>query len=220
MSEMSNDADAIEAKAIEILGEGGGALSYRDLVSRVMLAMPEAPRHLVSVTLGELPKTRGDAVWRPKPGTFKLRGENEGPAQYARGRKRKHPEPEAKPVWPERPLPNRIENLVKLGFAQVGEWRRTISGIECVYSVEVDLKRALLAYVVSDTVVFIGREAGGGGGYVGRSIRNALARNKGILVFALTDWEPCTHKGMDVNVAAGIEDELVERMQPPWNSYA
>jgi hypothetical protein len=216
--------DRVKAKSIEILSEHSNGMSYRDLLSQVSQSFPEIERAELSLALGELPKSHADVVWRPKPGHFKIRTDGEGPAVYARGRKKRSAgQADAKrPAWPERPLPNRVENLVKLGFEEVGEWSQTGDGIECLISVEADLRHALIAYAMAGSVVFIGRPLRNvpvRQGYVGRSIRSALARERPVKVFALRTWEPCRHFGIDVNVGAGIEDELIERMQPPWNNY-
>jgi hypothetical protein len=222
----SASPDAIHLKAIEILNRTSDGLSYRELLTEVVKELPEIPRSDVSVALGDLPRLHSQSVWRPKPGYFKIRGQNEGPTVYTRGRRRKQSEVgEVKPAWPEKPLPNRIENLLRLGFMPVGMWSQTTEGIECVYESEFDAKKALFAYVIGESVVYLGRPHRGANvpaartGYVTRSIRNALNRDKVIKVYALLDWEPFEHKGLTVNVAAGIEDELVERMQPPWNNY-
>ncbi len=110
---------------------------------------------------------------------------------------------------------------MRFGFEEVGSWNLADEGIQCDLHVELDPKQALLAYAMGENVVYIGRahRAAGKAGYVGRSIRNALARDKQIKVFALLEWEPFDHCGLTVNVAAGVEDELVDRMQPPWNNY-
>lgn len=48
-------------------------------------------------------------------------------------------------------------------------------------------------------------------------IRVAPEAYKSIFIYALVHWEHVEHIGIPINVAAGIEDELIERMRPPWN---
>ena len=111
--------------------------------------------------------------------------------------------------------------MIRFGFHEVGAWQLSAEGIDCHFDSEVDAKTSLLAYVMGENVVFIGRArtTAAGVGYVRRSIRSALTRAKPVRIFALTAWDHAEHKGLRVNVAAGIEDELVERMQPPWNNF-
>jgi hypothetical protein len=211
--------------ALEILESTPQGLPYRELVLQISAQAPGLSREEIAEFVGGLPKSHPQSVWRPKPGHFAIRTQFDQVRRLGRPPKNREQEPPPKTQWPARPLPNRIENLKKLGFTEVGYWLRTSEGLECRYTAEFDAKRALFAYVLSDNVVYIGRQRKPnaavpiGSGYISRAIRNALAHDKSVRIYALCDWTELEHEGMPINIAAGIEDELIERMQPPWNDY-
>jgi hypothetical protein len=208
--------------ALQVLEPHPEGLSYRDLVQSVASRLPELSRVELTQLVGDLPKAYPELIWRPRPGYFAVRTERDLIRRVGRPPKREAADKPDQTRWPARPLPNRVENLKRLGFTEVGFWMRTSEGLECRYTGEFDPKQALLAYVLNDNVVYISRTRGhnlspSNPGRVARAIRAALNRDQGVRVYALNTWDEVSYQGMPVNVAAGIEDELVERMQPPWN---
>lgn len=126
-----------------------------------------------------------------------------------------------------------MDFLLELGFEEAGVWvmadgqpllRLTKHGSET---------SVLYAFAAAGQVLYIGKSV--------RSLRNRLygyqrpgptqrtnIRNRGnlrqallqgqiITVLALVAREQIMYRGIAINVAAGLEDVLIDRLRPPWN---
>jgi hypothetical protein len=206
-------------RAVQILVNADQEIAYRDLISKLSLDLPNFSRADLSNLITELVVDRAEQVWRPRPGFFAIRTAN-NPVARRVGHTIPRNNSTVERKWPERPLPNRIENLRRVGFQNVGEWLMKEGAAVAEYQSSDDLSEALIAYVVGDSVMYISRSINvkqGVTNRLARAIRSALSTQRSVHIYALTRWDAVEHQGIRVNVAAGLEEELIERMQPPWN---
>ena len=208
----------IRERAIGLLQANAEGIRFKDLVRAIAAESPETPFNTVMTQVGELPARHPDLVFRPSYGLLRLRAHAEVPP----------PGPVGRPS-----LPRSVAALESLGFVPAGGWATDGPHLRCDLSDHADRSPTLYAFVVEGEVVYVGKSVQplskrmGLYGRPGASqptnlrnnarIRDALAERRSVSVWALLDWEPVEHRGIPVNVAAGIEDALIERMAPPWN---
>lgn len=195
-------------------------IRFVDLVRAISAESPETSYNTIYTQVAEMPGRFPSTVIRPFRGLFVLAENYEG--RFA-----------GESPAPERSLPNTVENLRKLGFTHVGLWETYLDGIRHVIHVHADQERILYAFTTDDDVMYIGKSRRSLSKRMdhyqkvatsqvtviknNRHIRAALEAGKTAHIYALVHWKQYDHHGIPINVAAGIEDELIERMRPPWN---
>lgn len=129
-------------------------------------------------------------------------------------------------------MPGDRERLLQIGFQSAGSWYRIPGGINFQLGSLASASKILYAFVSGDSVLYIGKSV--------RTLRQRMdnyrtpgpsqptnTRNKGLILEALCRGEPVEilafapsplrHEGFAVNMAAGLEDSLIEYFRPPWN---
>lgn len=132
------------------------------------------------------------------------------------------------------------ETLLALGFKDIARWTSTLREGSLDYVLNdpadaafLDERNSLYAFVEGDNVKYIGKTA--------RTIRRRFAgyknpgqtkrtnwRNNGniraalvtgttIRILVFTPISLLQYGGFDINLAAGLEDALIEEFDPPWN---
>jgi hypothetical protein len=126
-----------------------------------------------------------------------------------------------------------LERLLTIGFRPVGAW--ILEGVDLA----LDLREtgiagySLYAFVSDDEVKYIGktnkplRERLYAYLHPGptqstfikirRRIVEALSEGNSVEIYALPDEGLIQYGGFHLNLAAGLEDSLVEQLKPPWN---
>lgn len=133
------------------------------------------------------------------------------------------------------------EVLLNLGFVDIGRWRP--NGDYIVYEldgendtaneVRLDYKNALYAFAGGDRVLYIGKTARSiRKRYVGycrpgkrqatnqrchRNIKSAIAGGEEIRILVFNSPPNFQYGDFEINLAAGLEDDLIRRFNPPWN---
>ncbi|RVC61092.1 GIY-YIG nuclease family protein, partial [Mesorhizobium sp. M2A.F.Ca.ET.046.02.1.1] len=133
------------------------------------------------------------------------------------------------------------EILLNLGFVDVGKWEP--SGDYITYRLDgensdadqvmLDVPNALYAFVRGDTVLYLGKTARSiRRRYVGycrpgkrqrtnlrchRNIKAVLAQGIDIRILVFTPISQLRYADFEVNLAAGLEDSLIQAFDPPWN---
>jgi hypothetical protein len=133
------------------------------------------------------------------------------------------------------------EVLLNLGFVNIGRWR--LSSHYIVYELDgedatanevlLDDKNALYAFVTGDQVLYIGKTARSiRKRYVGycrpgkrqatnqrchRNIKSAIAKDEEIRILVFNSPPHFQYGDFEINVAAGLEDDLIRKFDPPWN---
>lgn len=133
------------------------------------------------------------------------------------------------------------EVLLNLGFVDVGYWRP--SGDFLTYQLDgentganetlLDDRNALYAYVVGEEVLYVGKTARSiRKRFVGycrpgkrqatnlrchRNIKANIAQGREIRIFIFAPITHLRYAEFEINLAAGLEDSLIQQFNPPWN---
>lgn len=125
--------------------------------------------------------------------------------------------------------------LIKfLGFRQVGVWRHIgESGLDFTLEAEVkNARRSLYAFVSDTEVLYIGKATGPFSGRLsgyrrpGASQRTNIrvnplladmVRERETSIYHFQPTEEVRFRGIILNLAAGLEDTLIESISPKWN---
>lgn len=131
--------------------------------------------------------------------------------------------------------------LLNLGFVDVGKWVSSgnfisyeFDGVDAdANQVWSDASKALYAFVLGTRVLYIGKTARSiRKRYVGycrpgkrqatnlrchHNIKAAIAENNEIRIFAFVPITYLQYASFEINLAAGLEDDLIRAFDPPWN---
>ena len=123
--------------------------------------------------------------------------------------------------------------LVELGFRQVGEWRIQNGKPQYSLSAEATSYNVLYAFVSGDEVLYIGKttialrdrmyQYQKPGPSQRTNIRvhgllnDLLSRGTYVQIHALPDDGSMQYRGFHVNLAAGLEDSVINGLKPKWN---
>lgn len=131
-----------------------------------------------------------------------------------------------------------VQRLVEIGFIRVGEWKLEAGNsdltLSCALGDEFGYKaNVLYAFVVSDEVLYIGksvrtlRKRLDGVLNPGKSqktnyrnnsnLLDLLADGKTVEIYEFADNNLFSFGGFHLNLAAGLEDSLINSLRPPWN---
>ncbi len=126
-----------------------------------------------------------------------------------------------------------LERLENMGFRQVGEWSIELSKIKFTFIDASSAKNVLYAFISHNTVMYIGKTVQTlkqrMGGYKtpaptqstnikgNKLISEILLLNHPVAIYALPDNGLLFYGGFHVNLAAGLEDNLIKALNPPWN---
>jgi hypothetical protein len=134
--------------------------------------------------------------------------------------------------------PTPVQRLIDLGFKLVGEWRLNNTQPDPTIAFEPleqygDGPNVLYAFVAGDEILYIGKSvktlnkrlAGyqrpGKSQFTNirsnRRILDRLLQQKAVEIYALVDTGLLSYGGFHLNLAAGLEDSLIDALQPPWN---
>lgn len=126
-----------------------------------------------------------------------------------------------------------LQQLVNLGFEEVGHW--FLEGDQVTFALNKSAKEAniLYSFVVDGEVKYIGKSVQTlhkrmylykqGGGSQRTNIRNkaaikaCLERGQQVRIYVLVPDLEMNYKGMPINIAAGLEDNLISLLKPEWN---
>ena len=131
------------------------------------------------------------------------------------------------------PMQSPREQLNNLGFAPAGAWTMEAGCLCLQLDTHQRESNILYAFVSGDAVLYIGKSVRQLGqrlyGYKRpgstqrTNLRNhdllldALAREAAIEILVLAPSERLMYRGWPVSVAAGLEDTMIARLNPPWN---
>ena len=129
--------------------------------------------------------------------------------------------------------PSSLQQIIDLGFEEVGYW--LLEEGKVTFSLSKSSKEAniLYSFVVNGEVKYIGKSVQTlhkrmylykqGGGSQRTNIRNkaeiktCLERGQQVKVYVLVPELQMNYKGMPINIAAGLEDNLIMMLKPEWN---
>ena len=126
-----------------------------------------------------------------------------------------------------------LEQLLSLGFEEVGHW--FLEGDQVTFSLTKSSKEAniLYSFVVNGEVKYVGKSVltlhtrmyfyKQGGGSQKTNIRNradinaCLVKGQQVKIYVLVPDLQMEYKGMPINIAAGLEDNIILKLKPEWN---
>lgn len=127
----------------------------------------------------------------------------------------------------------KLERLQSIGFLCVGRWRLDADQLRANLNAHKGAKNVLYAFVVDDELKYVGKtvrtltDRMNGYRYPGDSqptnrknhgeIRKALGKGKRVDIFVLPTNELFHYGGFQLNIAAGLEDDLIRQLDPEWN---
>jgi len=123
--------------------------------------------------------------------------------------------------------------ILDLGFKSVGEWLLKDGSLQFRLTQYGNERNILYTFIVQGEVKYIGKSTqtltGRMNGYKNPGPTQSTnidkkARIEGLLrkgipvsIFVLVPKEEMSCRGMPINIAAGLEDNLIARIIPPWN---
>jgi hypothetical protein len=128
---------------------------------------------------------------------------------------------------------DKLARLDDLGFVFAGQWSAVGDGIDCDLSEFANCPNALYAFAVDNRLMYVGKTTQPLrkriAGYRNpsptqatnvrnnKNIREALGQGKRVDVYVFRDTSLLQYGGFHLNLAAGLEDDLVLTLDPPWN---
>ncbi|NLD98497.1 MAG: GIY-YIG nuclease family protein [Fibrobacter sp.] len=128
---------------------------------------------------------------------------------------------------------NNLEKLKKIGFEHVGSWSICDNKLDPNLICAQNEKNVLYCFVIGNKIKYIGKTTQelkkrlysyiNPGPTQHTNINNnkkiveELKVGKIIKILALTKTKPIMYKGIALNIAAGLEDNLIQLVKPEWN---
>ncbi len=126
-----------------------------------------------------------------------------------------------------------LQLLLSLGFEFVGEWALENNSLKFHLSKCASERNILYAFIVQGIVNYVGKSTmslnqrmngyRNPGPSQTTNIRNhklildVLINKKRVEIFALVPKEEVFYKGFQINIAAGLEDNIINYIKPSWN---
>ena len=126
-----------------------------------------------------------------------------------------------------------LQQLVNIGFEEVGHW--FLEADQVTFALNKSAKEAniLYSFVVDGEVKYIGKSVQTlhkrmylykqGGDSQKTNIRNkadinaCLVKGQQVKIYVLVPDLQMEYKGMPINIAAGLEDNIILKLKPEWN---
>lgn len=128
---------------------------------------------------------------------------------------------------------NSLRHLVNIGFEEVGYWSLDKDQVTFALTKSANESNIIYAFVVNDVVKYIGKsiqtlykriylyKQGGGSQLtnirIKQEIKVCLARDDEVKIYVLVPDLKIEYRGIPINLAAGLEDNIIARLKPEWN---
>lgn len=126
-----------------------------------------------------------------------------------------------------------LRKLISLGFERVGSWFWEGDDLNFELTQHAKEKNILYAFIVDGTVMYIGKSiltlhkriyfykncgpSQRTNIRVRDKIRTCLKQGSQVLIYAFVQKVPLMYQDIAINIAAGIEDNLIAYIKPEWN---
>jgi len=124
--------------------------------------------------------------------------------------------------------------LIDVGFENVGHWKLINDNIDFQISKCGKCKKVLYAFTSANQVLYIGKTIRTLNQRLGnyknpgpsqptntknnQNISDLLKQGKNVEILVFAPGNPISYRGIPINLAAGLEDNLIEIIKPPWNA--
>jgi hypothetical protein len=126
-----------------------------------------------------------------------------------------------------------LDQLQNVGFEYAGQWRREDERLLCELEQFKAAKKVLYAFVSNNIVYYIGKtvqtlqQRMQGYKYPNESQKTNARNNqlihkeldslRSVEIYVLLNKKVEEYMGFEINLAAGLEDSLIEKLKPAWN---
>jgi len=140
-----------------------------------------------------------------------------------------------KPIYRSENLrsPSYLQTLLELGFEEAGVWELSESGLACSLTNHLTARNILYAFANQSEVLYIGKSVRTFAqrmyqyrkpGLTQRTnianhahIKHCLEQGEAVQIFIFVPEETLFYRGIAIGLAAGLEDALIQAIQPAWN---
>jgi len=125
-----------------------------------------------------------------------------------------------------------IQQLIDINFKYLGNWFFHDDELDNTIQ-NTDITNFLYAFVIDDNIQYIGKSTQSikkrFAGYKkpgksqttniknNKNIKDTLKNNQEIKIYIFNDNSPLRYGKFNINLAAGLEDSLINSIKPPWN---
>ena len=126
-----------------------------------------------------------------------------------------------------------LQRLLDMGFRKVGEWKLLFSEIRYELVAEEKSKNILYAFESDGTILYIGKTiqplktrmygyqnpgpTQSTNNKNNANLKKILSAGQSVSILVLPDHGLLYYGGFHLNLAAGLEDNLVSQLKPKWN---
>lgn len=137
--------------------------------------------------------------------------------------------------------PPSVDKLLQIGFIDFAEWQTTQKNNVISYKIDSSSNKALeesrnvlYAFCINENVMYIGKTTRGiKKRFVGyckpgktqqtnrrchEKIKETLAKNDSVRIYVFSPISQLQYGDFEINIAAGLEDSLINIFHPEWNS--
>lgn len=130
-------------------------------------------------------------------------------------------------------MSDKLSKLLDIGFVNAGEWKLKDGTLAYELFQHENESNILYSFIAQNDVKYIGKTTqtlkARMNGYKNpgpsqstniknnRNIKMLLVRGTPVMIYAFVNNEPPSIKGISINLAAGLEDNLVATIKPDWN---
>jgi hypothetical protein len=130
-------------------------------------------------------------------------------------------------------LDSNYKFLLSLGFERAGEWLLRAGILQYTFTSLSSANPILYAFVVDGEVAYLGKSCqmlrARMNGYRTpgptqrtnienhKRLKEVLSQGKRVEIIAFAPKEEIHYRGVPINLPAGLEDNLIKQLKPPWN---
>lgn len=127
-----------------------------------------------------------------------------------------------------------IKKLESIGFERVGQWKLKENRLDFECSINVETTKILYCFVINDEVVYVGKTIKSikqrFQGYiipgstqftnqkVNKKINESISSDDNVIIYIFKDYGYVKFGEFDLNIPAGLEDSIIETINPQWNN--
>lgn len=127
-----------------------------------------------------------------------------------------------------------VKDLIEIKFYKVGEWILENESLKVSCKELPTNQNALYSFILENEVVYVGKTTNTLRKRLGQyekphcsqktnmkvhiEIRDLLKKNRNVEIYVYVDYEPQTIGRFILNKPAGLEDSIIQKLNPKWNN--